>query len=323
LGEWEAARQCYFRHATEERLTPALALRLGRIESDRGEVTRALEQYGRADLSRGSSDDAALLKAWTTFALWSVGRAEEARVAAREALESAQIGNSGRAVASAHTAAMLAALGNDDAAFRHHYELGLRAATAAGDVLQIIRLRLNRQGPMRPREALSVIEPAVDLATLCGADLYLAAALMTRGENRVNAGLLDEGIADLEQARELTERYGSARWVRALGLLGHAYLTRGDLALARSAYERQLPGAERTNSVQDINCACAGLARVRAKEDPVKAAQLVDRAIAVRRSIGFGVSWSILTAGWLALGRGEPDRAVEYAHEGRQAADPD
>jgi len=320
LGDWSAAQACYVRLAKEESpLSPGLAWRLGRIHWDRCEYDEALTQYERACLEQGAPTERALLLSWWAWALWHSGAAEDSREMGARALEAARGADSPRALAAAHCAVMLSMLGHDDEAFREHYGLGLRAAEEAGDVLLSIRLRLNRAGPMQPRPAIEVIETAIQLAELSGAEFYLALALLSRGLKRGAMGVLDGAVASLEQAREVFERHRSPRVIRAAGLLGGIYRERGDRWLARHTLEHILPVAERHRDVQDIAGICANLARVIAHDDPDGAERLVERGLAARRSISYAISWDLLAAGWVALARGDHERARSYAAEARSS----
>jgi LuxR family maltose regulon positive regulatory protein len=96
------------------------------------------------------------------------------------------------------------------------------------------------------------------------------------------------------------------------------YRERGDLALARAAYEEAIGFAERAGDLQGLVPALAGLARVLAGDEPDRAARLADRAI----GYGPGMAWveAQLAAGWVALAAGEREPAAGFAAAAAAAA---
>ena len=109
------------------------------------------------------------------------------------------------ALAAAHTvAAMIAAVDGDRAANQVHYMRALGHAEAAGDVLQIIRIRTNRGSRSIEEgnylEGLAELDLAVDLAERSGYQSFAALALSNRGEAHLKLGRVDEAARDLEAA---------------------------------------------------------------------------------------------------------------------------
>ena len=161
---------------------------------------------------------------------------------------------------------MLAAVEGDRGANDAHYLRALDYAQQAGDVLQLIRVRTNRgsrhleEGAYE--EAITELDLALRLADLAGFAAFRALALSNRGDARAKLARFEEAVADLEDARELYQRLGSRMVAYPLEKLGQIYRQRGDLALARAAYEEALAQAERSGDIQGLVPALSGLARV-------------------------------------------------------------
>ena len=198
-----------------------------------------------------------------------------------------------RALAAAHTVlAMLAALEGDRASNDAHYLRALDHAERAGDVLQIIRIRVNR-GSRNLEEgayeaAIVELDLAIRLADLGGFGAFRALALTNRGESRLRLGHLEEAIADLDAARLIYQRLGSDDVAYPLGILGDVYRERGDAALARAAYEEAARRGDAMGDLQALVPALAGLARVLASDDPEQAGALAQRARRLRGGHGRG-----------------------------------
>ena len=145
---------------------------------------------------RGASGDLApLLRRGTPSAHWLRGDAEPVprRLRRAQAHEVAVASGEDRALAAAHTVlAMLAALEGDRASNDAHYLRALDHAERAGDVLQIIRIRVNR-GSRNLEEgayeaAIVELDLAIRLADLGGFGAFRALALTNRGESRLRLG---------------------------------------------------------------------------------------------------------------------------------------
>jgi ATP/maltotriose-dependent transcriptional regulator MalT/DNA-binding SARP family transcriptional activator len=323
-GDWQGALECFRRAAGNERLlAPGLAWRTGLIHYMRSELNQALEAFRRARLDGAPDADQALLLAWTATVHFLRNEADACREAAKRALAAATACGDDRALAAAHTAmAMLAALEGDRAANDAHYLRALQAAERAGDVLQLARIRANLGSRSTEegfyREALVELEAAVRLAELSGYAAFLALAQTNRGEAQLGLGRLDEAIAELEAATVTYQRMGSHKVAYPLGDLGLVYRERGDLALAKAAYEEAVGFAEPSGDLQGLVPALAGLARVLAGDEPDRAAELADRAL----GYGPGMAWveAQLAAGWVALAAGERERASAAAAAAADAA---
>ncbi|HMI71997.1 MAG TPA: tetratricopeptide repeat protein, partial [Solirubrobacteraceae bacterium] len=291
-GDWDEALRCLDRAAGHGGAIDAgLAWRIGLIHHLRGQLDAALEAYGRGHSGPEPSGDAAVLYAWHASALWLRSDADACRELATRAHEIAAATGDDRALAAAHTVlAMLAALDGDRAANDAHYLRALDHAERAGDVLQVIRIRVNR-GSRNLEEgaydaAIAELDLAIRLADLGGFGTLRALALTNRGESRLRLGRLDEAVADLEVARSVSQRIGSDDVAYPLGILGDVYRERGDLALARAAYEESSRRADAMGDVQALVPALAGLARVLAADDPEQANALAARAAGYGAGMG-------------------------------------
>ncbi len=312
-GGWEEALACYERASADaDELPPGLAWRMGRLHWDRGNVEEAKAVFARGRVDGSAPADEALLLAWTSSPYWSSGDLERARGLAERALELARVSGSARALAAAHNAVALTHLGADNGLFGRHMDAALGAAEEAGDVLQRVRLTINRCGPVDPSDALEPLGTAITLAELAGAGLYLARALNARGENYLAVGRFDDAVADLRRALSLWERHGSARRAWALMSLAAVARQRGDLAYARAAYREALDAS--TDAEGSIN-ARSGLARVLAYEDPDEAQRLAQAAIDEGRRFAPMLAMALVAAGWVALARGDRESALALGRE--------
>src|SRR6266540_320179 len=318
-GDWQGALVCFRRAAGGDGPLPAgLAWRMGLIYNQRGELATAMEVYRRGALEDGSSADEARLLAWTATAHWLRGEAEACRATAERSLAAAAASGDQQALATSYTTmALLAALQGDRAANDAHYLRALDAAGRANDVLQLVRIHTNRGSRSSEegmhREALAELEIAIRLGELTGFAAMLATALNNRGEAWLGLGRLDEAIADFKTARGVFQRIGSRRMAYPRAGLGDVYRERGDLALARAAYEEAIVLGEQSGDQQGLVPALAGLARCLAGDDPERARELAERATAAGPGMGHGAA--LLAAGWVALTADDRERAASLATE--------
>ncbi len=323
-GDWDEALRCLGRAAGEQgAIDAALAWRIGLIHHLRGHLDAALEAYGRGREEAEPSADAALLHAWHASAHWLRGDAETCRALATRAHEVATACGDDRALAAAHTVlAMLAALEGDRAANDAHYLQALDHAERAGDVLQVIRIRVNR-GSRNLEEgayeaAIAELDLGIRLADLGGFGAFRALALTNRGESRLRLGRLEEAIADLDAARAIYQRLGSSDVAYPLGILGDVYRERGDAALARAAYEEAARRGDAMGDLQALVPSLAGLARVLAADDPEQAQALAARAVGY--GPGMGEAAALLAVGHVALAAGDREAAASAAAQAGAAA---
>ncbi len=323
-GDWEGALVCFERaSAGAKRLDAAIAWRMGLIHYMRGELDETAAVFERGRLGSGEPKDDALLLAWQASVHWLRSELEEARAQATRALEIATAAADSQALAAAHTTlAMVAALEGDRGANEAHYLRALEHAERAGDVLQIIRVRANR-GSHHMEEgeyevAIGELEIALRLADLAGFAFFRALALHNRGTARLRLGRFEEAIADLRAAQDVYQRIGSRDVAYPLSSLGDIHRERGDLALARTAYEEAVRLADEAGDLQALVPALAGLARVLASEDPRAAAALADRAVAL--GPGMGHVEALLASATVLLETGETEQAGDRAAEAETAA---
>jgi DNA-binding SARP family transcriptional activator/tetratricopeptide (TPR) repeat protein len=304
-----------------DQLPAGLAWRMGVLLHFRGKLEEAIETYSRAG-EEGDPRDLALLLAWRASAHWLRGEADECRADASRAFEIASNAGDARALAAAHTVlAMLAALEGDRGANDAHYLHALDFAQEAGDVLQLIRIRTNR-GSRHLEEgtyedAIVELDQALRLADLAGYASFRALALTNRGEAHARLSRFEEAVADLEDARELYQRLGSRMVAYPLEKLGEVYRARGNWALARAAYEEALAHAEQSGDLQALVPSLAGLARSVAIDEPQRAEELAERAIAFGPGIWHAPA--LLASGWIALAHGNRELARERAAEASAA----
>lgn len=318
-GDWEGALRRYSRAARDaERLNPGHAWRMGLIHHLRGELQDALAVYERGAEDAGVPRDRALLLAWRAACYWLRSDVEACRRDAERAYEIATEAADPPALATAHTVlAMLAALEGDRRANDAHYLRALEYAERAGDVLQIIRVRTNRgsrhleEGAYE--EALAELEIALRHADVAGFASFQALALSNRGEALYRLGRLEEAVADLEAARDVYQRLDSRMIAYPLAKLGTIYRDRGDLALARAAYEEAVTAAEAAQDRQGLIPGLSGLARTLATDEPDEAAALATRAVEL--GPGMAAVDALLAAGWVALARDDHALARHSAEQ--------
>jgi ATP/maltotriose-dependent transcriptional regulator MalT len=230
-GDWARAVECLERAADEsESLDAGLAWRMGSIRFLQGDPEEALRLYERARVDGSSAHDKALLLAWSASAHWVQGNTDDCRSLAGRARDLALESSDDHALAAADIAlGVLASMEGDRVALEHFRE-GLDAAERAGDVLQLIRLRVNLQMPLyedgRYEEALAELDVAVRQAEASGYEFFRALGLNNQAETSLALGRFEEAIAYGEAAAEIYRRIGS-RWLcTPLWQMGSTYLER-------------------------------------------------------------------------------------------------
>lgn len=302
-------------------LAAQLALAHGVEAHLRGDPAAAIAAYARAE----PADDAlvAELAGWSSTAHWLRGEVDQARGHAQATMRLAGELADDRLLALAHTAAALVAASDGDRAENlRQYDLALSAARRAGDALQEARILTNR-GSLHLEEgrfdaARVETEAAIDLTERQGSVQIGAIARCNRAEILLRTGSLDEAIADAQLARERFAAIGSRHESYAHHLLGDARRERGELVLARRAYERSLQLAGSSGDRQGDVPALIGLARTLITSDPDAAADAAQRAAALDH--GIQRASVLLVQGWIALARGDHPTAAARVAEAEAEA---
>ena len=169
---------------------------------------------------------------WTATAHWLRGDADRCRALAADAMVRARRSGDDRALAAAHTVqALVAAHDGDRLANDTHYLRALDHAERAGDVLQIIRIRLNRGSRLNEEgfhdEAIAELDLAIGLADLGGYGSFKAIALCNRGEARGALGRFDEALDDVQSSKAIFQRMGSLLVSYPLGQAADLHAARG------------------------------------------------------------------------------------------------
>ncbi len=324
LGDWEGALRVFEDVGDAAQPLPAAtAWRMGLIHHFRGDLDIAIATYDRGLDDHDDPVERAHLLAWSGTARWLLGDVEGCRDFATRASELARSTGNPAALAITHTTlALVSAADGDRRANDTHYLRALVAAEEAGDVLQLLRIRCNRgsrhleEGSYH--EAINELELALRLGEASGYVALHGLSLCNRAEARRRLGRLEEAIADYESARQIYQSIDSRMVGYALSGLGDVHRIRGDLTMARAAYEEAVEVLEAGNDAQGLSPALAGLARVVAATDLEEAAKIADRAI--ERSGGLSQVGAHLAAGFVALARADRDTATRFAASAQEAA---
>jgi DNA-binding SARP family transcriptional activator len=311
-GDWDGAMASLTRAAGEDGpIAPRLAWRIGLIHDLRGEPELALRAYGRGRIDGTNLGEEGLLLAQTASARWRTGDLDGARPLAARAMEVAVASGAPQALAAAHQiVAILEAHDGLERQAEARSLVALEAAERAHDVPQTVRLRANRGAGFRLMgrygEAMSELDAAIRLCRLNGLAVWLAFGLWTRGDVLFQLGRSEEAIADFEEAKRVCLSQGSRMVCFVLASLGDVHRERGNLALARAAYEEAASVAERSREFQPLMLALCGLARLTVAEDPNEAVRLVEASAAYG---GQQQAVQLVAAGWVALASGDRARA--------------
>ena len=250
-GDWDGVAAAVGRFPPGA-LPPIVALRAGLVLHLRGRIHDAVDTYTRGYEPAHTGEPAMVagIHAYRSAARWLLGDAAACRTDAADAMTLAAECADDSALAAAHTvAAMIAAVDGDRAANQVHYMRALGHAEAAGDVLQIIRIRTNRGSRSIEEgnylEGLAELDLAVDLAERSGYQSFAALALSNRGEAHLKLGRVDEAARDLESAVARYVVLGSRLRAYPLVHLGDLHRLRGERAQAGAAYDEALRLAER------------------------------------------------------------------------------
>jgi DNA-binding SARP family transcriptional activator len=167
-------------------------------------------------------------------------------------------------------------------------------------------------------DALAELETVLPLAEMAGYAVFLGLACINRGDALVGLGRLEEATAEYESAKSHYHRIGSTDLCYALCGLGDVYRERGDLAVARAAYEESVRIADEAGDLQGLVPALCGLARVLVSEEPQRAIEMADRAVGFGASLAY--TKALLARGWTAAAVGDLTTAVGFAGMAGRAA---
>lgn len=320
-GDWDAALAIYEGLDGGAASIPAdLAWRMGLIHLLRGDPHTATEVYRRADITTQDADTAILL-GWWASAAWITAETAHCRSLANESLATAQRVGDDRALAVAHTVlAMVAAVDGDRHGNEAHYIAALDHAKRADDVLQQVRIHVNRASHHLEEghylESIAESDQALTLAELGDIVPFKAMALLNRGQALSRLGRLEAADADFAAAHSEWERTRSRHVAYALNAFGESRTARGVRSLARSAHEQALAIAEANSDTQALIPALVGLAKVTIDDDPATARLLAKRAADHGPSLGTAAA--LLALGWAELELGNTEAAIDNA---RRAGD--
>ncbi|MET1071400.1 MAG: hypothetical protein ABWY11_02015, partial [Umezawaea sp.] len=289
---------------------------LGHLEYRRGRPRQALEWY-----AKGPADG--LLLAWTATAHWAIGDEAACRDHADRAWRVATGAGDRQALVASHVALGFAAeMVGDCAAEQHHYEKALELAEAAGDRVEAARMRANLSsrllGEARYAEAAVMADAAVAQAEAVGYLTVLGIALCNGGDALLRLGDLDAATDRFDRALAVEHRIGSQRLAYPLAGLGDVHRVRGRTSLARASYEEAIRVCGAEGDRQGLVPALVGLARLLAVQDPAAAADLADRAH--RDAKGPAAIRTLLTLGWVAVGKGDHAGAAALAERAAEKA---
>lgn len=304
-----------------EPVPAAVAWRLGLIHHLRGDLGEAARVYAKGRSHDGA--DTALLLGWRAALQWLQGDVQGCGSVAREALSLAEASGDPHSLAGAHTVlAMVAAFESDRASNEFHYLRALEWAERAGDVLQMVRIRVNRGSHHLEEgyylEALEELDLGLALADMGGFSSFRALGLSNRGSALLALGRLEEAISSFESARTLFEGAGSRLVAYPLCGMAEINRIRGERVLAESRYTEAINAAEAAGDMQGLVPPLSGLALQVAAEDPERAEEFVARAMAAGPVLGQVTA--LVAAGWVALATGDSDRARSRALEACEVA---
>jgi DNA-binding SARP family transcriptional activator len=129
---------------------------------------------------------------------------------------------------------------------------------------------------------------------------------------------LEEAMQDLSAARTYYQRAGTRLLAYPLANVGDVHRARGERSLARAAYEEALELSRSTGDLQGLVPALAGLARIVVDEQPERAMALAEEAASSGPALDR--ARAMVTAGWIALQRGDLGAASEWSKHATDAA---
>jgi cellulose synthase operon protein C len=304
------------------RYTAAEACRVGFDLHLRGEFVAAARVYTEAVTDGAPPQDLARLAAAAASTAWAQGEVERCREQVEEAMRLAEESGDDTALAAALTAqALLGQIdGDDNLAGRASYLAG-HHARAAGDEDAQVRILINvgvRANAAGQHElALGSIADALELQPQMPV-LVRAHAEYVRGAALLALGRVDEAFATFDDARRIWQRFGAPQGALALHGIGITNMARGRASQAAAAFREAIGVARRQHGAQMLVPSLAGLARVTVTDDPAEC----DDALVEARDYPVGV-WCAeveLAEGWVALARGQRDKALALGRSAEREA---
>lgn len=311
LGDYDQARE-WLSAVDVSPDDPSVSFNLAVMHVNRAEAREALAVLEEAE---AAGCDEPMHNCLIAYVLFWLGRLVEARSYGERALAGAG-SEPPTPLSDAHgVLGHLALVEGDFAEAEAHFDVALEIAERVGNVIstswsrtRLAELRLE-QG--RYAEALEEATRALELSDRVGVSAFQAVARADRGFALLGLGRLDEASADFSAAVAVHERIASAGVAEPLIGMGTVQAERGELSRARSSFERAAAAAERSGIVYLQADALAGLARVVVDEAPDESERLVREAAGVAGGVApVGVT---LAGGWIALRRGDRDRARSAA----------
>jgi ATP/maltotriose-dependent transcriptional regulator MalT len=315
LGDVPAALACIADvEASGTAFTAAVARRVGKIRQLAGDISGAADAYARVVRDGSQPVDEAILAGQLATVHWLRGDTAAARSVVTDAIDMAENCGDPRALAGAYaTAAMIAERDGDFEANDAYTARAAEAATAGGDLVALIRIRINRSqrliGHGHYGKALVELDEAIRFTHMTGTDGWFGGVARTnRGWAFRGLGRYDEALAEFDTARERWRSTGSDLAAYALIGLGATHLDRGDVDLADAELTEAIAIGDRSGDHQALT-GLVTLARARWATDKESARKLNERALATVP--GLWRSWALLTVGWFALEEG--DRSLARA----------
>jgi ATP/maltotriose-dependent transcriptional regulator MalT/DNA-binding SARP family transcriptional activator len=323
-GDWLDALALLRAAAGEGSLDPALALRLGQLHYVSGRPEEAVQVFRRARLGAESSPAEIGLLCHAPIWLRAVGADDLAHsTSARAAAAAERCADPATAARSHWTLALIAAHDGDRAAHDMHHRRGLRLAGKLGDTLLQLGLHINRASYLAeegtPTDALAEADRALRLGQELGVVGYEPLYHSIRARAKARLGRFDQALADLAVSQQQWQEIGPSFDV-AFGLIvrGDIHRRRGEPGQAQAALLEALRFLDNAGMRSLQALALPPLARARAADDLVTAAQTAERAVAL--ATGTGKVMALLARGWVALLAGDRDAASRDAAAARAAA---
>lgn len=311
-------------------LAAGLAWRVGLAYQQLGEPRLALDTYRRASTVHADEVDRAWLTTGAATAHWALGDAEDALRLARDAVDQAITTGDDQVLTAAYIAlALSVSLGGDPATVEEAYARAAGHAAAAGDLVQLARIDINRSHHLladaRFTEAVESAARGGAAAADLGSAPLLAIALGNEADGLIRLARYDDALDRCERALALSGEIGTHRTAGALVSLAQVHLRRGAGEQARAALEQALRLTSDAPDRQVRVPALACLAVALLAEDDTLAVTLAGEALASAQ--GSALMPALLAAGRVASASGDTDaarclagRSVEHARQRRERA---